>query len=99
MQDIGSAAFLQLALMGSSLVLLLGRKPGAFPSETNLTYVPDLYLHVSNASILILLYAGVGDFWQMLGVSMRQYVDYRLAGHGANTGCRSHGVNHGMRVE
>jgi hypothetical protein len=54
------------------LALFLGRKPGPFRSETIVTHVPDFYLHVSNASISFLLYAGVGYFWLMLSVSMRQ---------------------------
>lgn len=65
------AAVLHLALMGFGLALFLGRRSGLFRSDTLVTHVPDFYLHVSNASISLLLYAGVGYFWLMLGVSIR----------------------------
>lgn len=66
------AALLHIAVLGGSLALFLGRKPGFFRSEFILTHVSDFYLHVSNASISCLLYAGVGYFWLMLGVSMKR---------------------------
>jgi hypothetical protein len=65
------AALLHVALLGSSLALFLGRNPGPFRSEAIVMQVPDFYLHASNASISLLLYAGVGYFWLMLGVSMK----------------------------
>lgn len=66
------AAALHLATLCGSVMLLLGLKPGLFRSEAIMAYVPDFYLHVSNASISLLLYAGVGYLWLMLGVSMRR---------------------------
>lgn len=66
------AALLHIALVCGSVALFLGRKPGPFRSERIMTHVPDFYLHVSNAAISLLLYAGVGYFWLMVGVSMRQ---------------------------
>jgi hypothetical protein len=64
------AALVHAALLGVSLLLLLGRKPGRFRLDSILRYVPDFYLHVSNASISCLLYLGVGYLWLMLGVPM-----------------------------
>ncbi len=45
------AALLHIVLVGGSLAIMLGRKPGFLRSETILTHVPDFYLHASNASI------------------------------------------------
>lgn len=65
------AACLHFLLLGGSLALFLGRKPGFFRSESILAHAPDFYLHVSNASISYLLFAGVGYFWLMMGVPMK----------------------------
>lgn len=64
------AALLHLSLIVGSIALFLGRKPGAFRSEALVSQVPDFYLHVSNASISLLLYQGVGFLWLMLGARM-----------------------------
>jgi hypothetical protein len=66
------AVGLHAVALAGSLVLFAGRKPGVFRSETIRAHLPDFYLHVSNASISCLLYAGIGYFWLMMGVSMKQ---------------------------
>ena len=81
------AALLHLAALGGALALFLGRKPGIFRSECILANVPDFYLHVSNASISFLLYAGVGYLWLMMGVPMKRLALAGAALIAANIGC------------
>jgi hypothetical protein len=66
------AVGLHAVSLAGSLVLFAGRKPGFARSESILAHLPDFYLHVSNASISYLLYAGIGYFWLMMGVSIQQ---------------------------
>lgn len=60
-----------LGLLAANMLLFMGRKHEALRSDAILDVAPTFYSHVSNFSLSLMLYAGIGFFWLMMGVTRR----------------------------
>jgi hypothetical protein len=64
-------SLLFLLLLAGAFCLFQGRKEGAFRLPFSNPAFANYYQHISNFSLTVLLYAGIGYMWLMVGVSFR----------------------------